>query len=57
MTRWSGLVHVVSPNGRVATRRLPRLDPTGLYYTAVIRGDRLCASYCAEVTVVCVDAP
>ena len=31
----------------------------GVYpeHTAVIHGDRLCASYCADVTVVCVDAP
>jgi hypothetical protein len=36
---------------------LPRLDPAGLYYTAVLHGDRLCATYCADVTVVCVDAP
>lgn len=57
VTRWSGQVHVVTPGGRVTTLRLPRPDPTGLYYTAVIHGDRLCASYCADVTVVCVDAP
>jgi hypothetical protein len=57
LTRWSGVVHVVSPNGEVTTLRLPRPDPQGLYYTAVIRGNRLCASYCADVTVVCVDVP
>jgi len=61
VTRWSGLVHVVGQ--RVATLRLPRLDPQGLYYTAVLhegrggRGERLCATYCADVTVVCADAP
>ena len=34
-----------------------RIDPEGLYYTAVLHGDRLCATYCADVTVVCVNAP
>lgn len=57
LTRWSGKVHVVASNGSVATVELPRLDPQGLYYTAVIHGERLCASYCADVTMVCVDAP
>lgn len=60
VTRWSGLVHVVGR--RVATLRLPRLDPQGLYYTGVLHGgrdgrERLCATYCADVTVVCADAP
>jgi sugar lactone lactonase YvrE len=57
VTRWSGRVHVLHPDGRVRSVSLPRLDPSGLYYTAVVRGDRLCATYCAGVTVVCVDAP
>jgi hypothetical protein len=57
VTRWSGAVHVVDAAGAVATLRLPRLDPDGLYYTAVLRGDRLCATHCADVTVVCADAP
>lgn len=57
VTRWSGAVHVVSPDGRVARVQLPRLEPEGLYYTAVIHGERLCATYCAGVTVVCTDAP
>ena len=57
LTRWSGVVHVVEPSGRVATTRLPKLDPQGLYYTGVLRGDRLCATHCADVTVVCIDAP
>lgn len=57
VTRWSGVLHVVDPGGHVATARLPRLAPGGLYYTGVIHGDRLCASYCADVTVVCIDAP
>jgi hypothetical protein len=57
VTRWSGAVHVVDAQDAVATLRLPKLDPDGLYYTAVIRGDRLCATHCADVTVVCADAP
>lgn len=57
VTRWSGTVHVLHPDGRVRSTALPRLDPAGLYYTAVLHGDRLCATYCADVTVVCVDAP
>ncbi len=57
VTRWSGIVHVLHPDGRVGRAELPRLDPAGLYYTAVLHGDRLCATYCADVTVVCVDAP
>jgi hypothetical protein len=57
VTRWSGTLHVVDAAGDVATARLPRLDPDGLYYSGVIHGDRLCVSYCADVTVVCVNVP
>lgn len=57
VTRWSGRVHVVDREGEVRTAQLPKLDPEGLYYTAVLHGDRLCATYCADVTVVCIDAP
>jgi len=56
-TRWSGRVHVVDRDLHVASLALPRLDPDGLYYTAVARGGRVCATYCADVTVVCADAP
>jgi hypothetical protein len=56
-TRWSGWVHVVDRKLHVSSVALPRLDPDGLYYTAVARGQRICATYCADVTVVCVDAP
>ncbi len=52
-TRWSGWVHVVHPDRRVETIRMPRLDDEGLYYSAVVREDRVCATYCSEVTVVC----
>lgn len=57
VTRWSGRVHVLQADGSVRTAQLPRLDPDGLYYTGVLHGDRLCVTYCADVTVVCVDAP
>ena len=57
LMRWSGTLHVVEPDGTVLSRRLPRIDPEGLYYTAVQHGDRICATYCADVTVVCLDAP
>ena len=57
VTRWSGVVHVVYPDGDVGTLRLPRLDPDGLYYSGVLHGDRLCVTHCADVTVVCADAP
>ena len=36
---------------------LPPFDPRGLYTTAVIEGDRLCATYCAGLSVVCGPAP
>jgi len=53
-TRWSGIVHVLSEDDRVQTVRLPRAETEGFYYTAVAVGDRVCASYCAGVTVTCV---
>lgn len=57
LTRWSGVVHVAGPGGDTLRIELPRLDPDGLYYTGVLQGERLCATYCADVSVVCVDAP
>jgi hypothetical protein len=57
VTRWSGRIHVLHPDGRLSSVALPRPDPAGLYYTGVLRGARLCATYCADVTIVCVDAP
>jgi len=57
VTRWSGIVHVLERDGRVRSVALPRPDPAGLYYTGVLNGQRLCVTYCADVTVVCVDAP
>lgn len=57
MTRWSGRVHHVSPEGEVAHGTLPELGNSGLYYTGLLRRDRLCATHCAELTVVCQPAP
>jgi hypothetical protein len=57
VTRWSGRVHIADDDGHFASLDLPKLDPDGLYYTAVLSGDRLCATYCADVSVVCADAP
>ena len=57
VTRWSGLVHRVDAAGRVHTLRLPPQEPPGLYYTAVLRDGRVCATHCGDVSVVCADAP
>jgi len=57
VTRWSGVVHVVAPDGSVRTVDLPRPAAGGLYYTAVAFGDRVCATYCADVSVVCAPLP
>lgn len=58
VTRWSGIVHVVTPDrNAVETLAFPRTRGEGLYYSAVIEAKRLCATYCAGVEVVCTDAP
>jgi len=61
VTRWSGRIHVVEPRwdglGPVRDVQLPAAVPGGLYYTAVLHEGRLCASYCADVSVVCTRAP
>lgn len=60
VTRWSGWVHVVDPRvpgGPVRSVELPRAGGAGLYYTAVVRGDRVCATYCEDVSVVCATLP
>jgi hypothetical protein len=56
-TRWSGVVHVVGADGTVATTRLPRPVDGGIYYTAVATGERVCATYCGGVRVVCASLP
>ncbi len=57
VTRWSGLVHWVRPDGTLRTLSLPRAPGSSLYYTAVLHGDRICATRCADASVVCRDAP
>lgn len=57
VTRWSGWVHLAGPGRPARSLRLPSLDDRGLYYTAVVTGGRVCATYCAGVRVVCTDAP
>ncbi len=53
VTRWSGWIHVVGPDLGARSLRLPPIESGGLYYTAVLGDHRICATYCADVTVVC----
>ncbi len=55
VSRWSGWLHVVEPGGEVRALRLQPLEPGGLFYTAALRGDRVCVTHCADVAVVCED--
>jgi hypothetical protein len=57
VTRWSGWVHVVDSPREVRSTRLPQFDDDGLYYSAVAERDRVCATYCSDVSVVCRDIP
>jgi hypothetical protein len=57
VSRWSGWVHVVDSPSRVRSTRLPQFEDHGLYYSAVAEGDRICATYCSKVSVVCRDIP
>ena len=58
VTRWSGRIHVLGP-GEDERRdlQLPREDPAGLYYAAGLWDDEVCATYCADVAVVCAALP
>jgi len=55
VTRWSGKIHLVAPDGEVRNLELPR-GPGDLYYTAVLREGRVCATRCGDLAVVCRDA-
>jgi hypothetical protein len=55
VTRWSGWVHLVDATGSIRSLQLPVLDTPGVYYTAAVRGNRLCATHCGDVTIVCRD--
>ena len=57
VSRWSGWVHVVDSPNEVRSTRLPQLADDGLYYSAFAEGDRICATYCSDVSVVCRDIP
>jgi hypothetical protein len=57
VTRWSGEIHVLTPSGEPRSIAFPRPARGGLYYTAVVRGPRVCVTYCADVTIVCGPAP
>ncbi len=57
VTRWSGVVHVFDPPGSLTTLRLPPVEPAGLYYSGVLAGDRVCATHCGGLTVVCAPLP
>ncbi len=48
---------MVDAGGAVETVTLPAGGAGSLYYTAVLTGDRLCATRCADVEVVCRAAP
>jgi hypothetical protein len=50
-------VHVVEPTGAVRDLVLPQTEAGELYYTAARRGDRVCATRCGGVEVVCADLP
>jgi len=51
-------VHVVPAGGGEARSvRLPAVGERGLYYTAVLAQDRICATHCGGVEVVCGPAP
>ncbi len=52
VTRWSGAVHVASPDGAVRTLSLPNREG-GLYYTGVAGNGDVCATRCAGVDVIC----
>jgi hypothetical protein len=61
VARWSGEVDVVDlsvPGEPLVQRvRLPRPPEDGLYYTAVLSDDRVCATLCAGVRVACALLP
>ena len=57
VTTWSGGIYVVDPeeNSAVQSLTFPRLDGDGLYYTAVLAENHLCATYCSDLVVVCTE--
>ncbi len=57
LTSWSGEVHVWNSDGATWHAQLPIRDEISLYYTGVIHGAHLCATYCADVAVSCIPLP
>lgn len=56
VTRWSGRLHVLEPELPLSrTLRLPRFGD-GLFYTGALHEERVCATLCADVGVVCREA-
>ncbi len=52
VTRWTGQIHLVDTEGQQRRIHMPR--PAGeLYYTAVLRGDQVCATRCGKIEVAC----
>jgi len=52
VTRWTGQIHLVDTAGQQRRVSMPR--PAGeLYYTAVLRGDQVCATRCGKIEVAC----
>jgi hypothetical protein len=56
VTRWSGVVHVASPDGRMRRLELPTRDGA-LYYTGVAKIGAICATRCAGIDVICEPLP
>ena len=56
VTRWSGHVHVIEATGEVRDLVLPQ-GRGDLYYTAARWGERICATRCGGIEVVCADLP
>ena len=57
VTRWSGRVEVLEPDGRLRELELPRSGAGELYYTATRSDGRVCATRCGGVDVVCAELP
>lgn len=57
LTSWNGEVHIVDARGKAKQIQLPNSDGNGLYYTGVIHGKNLCATYCSDVAVTCAPLP
>ncbi len=57
ITLWSGEVFVVDDRDRIRRVALARESPGSLYYSAALRGERVCATRCGRVTVTCDDLP